>query len=310
MTTIENSGAVSSTEPAIGLFAIPTDNPGLMQSQVNALSRRIPLLYFIVFVNTTAVAWTHYGIAPDVLTIGFPAIVLIAGLMRARAWVKSRGRAISAVGARRLLIATVVVAGVLGATFLVWGLALYQYGDAYEQGHVVFYMAITLICAVFCLMPLRSAALLLTAVTVIPFSIFFLAAGRPVFIAIAVNMLLVSAAMVYVLITYSRDFANMVVFQERLVETHKAETERVRLANEVERAAQREILETGRTLRGRTQQHVAGPLHVRCRRSPDRLQSTLRENVCFAGRVDAAGRELAGHCRPSGEDVRLPRPRL
>ena len=242
MTNIENSEALRSKKPQFGLFAVPTANPGLTQSQVKALSRRIPLLYFIVFVNTVAVAWTHYAIAPGFLTIGFPTVVFIAGLMRARAWVKSRGRAISDADARRLLDATVIVAGVFGAIFLVWGLALYQYGDAYAQGHVVFYMAITMICGVLCLMPLRSAALLLTAVTVIPFSIFFLAAGRPVFVAIAVNTLLVSIAVVYVLVTYSREFANMVGFQEKLVESHNAETERVRLATEVERAAQREIL--------------------------------------------------------------------
>ena len=82
--------------------------------------------------------------------------------------------------------------------FLAWGLALYQYGDAYAQGHVVFYMVITVIGGIFCLMHLRSAALLLTGVTVIPFSIFFLATGHPVFIAIAINTMLVSAVMVYV----------------------------------------------------------------------------------------------------------------
>jgi diguanylate cyclase (GGDEF)-like protein len=260
MTTIEQQGNVNSTERPVGLFAIPTDNPNLIQSQVKALSGRIPLLYFIVFVNTAAVAWTHYGIAPDFLTIGFPTIVLIAGLMRARAWVKSRGRAISDADARRLLNGTVVVGGVFGAMFLVWGLALYQYGDAYAQGHVVFYMAITVISGIFCLMQLRSAALLLAGVTVIPFSIFFLATGRPVFIAIAVNTLLVSAAMVYVLLTYSRDFANMVAFQEKLVETHKAETERVRLATEIERAAQREILKHA----GRFEVALNNMLHGLC----------------------------------------------
>jgi len=162
MTTNECSGPLHSTELPVGLFAIPTNVPGLMQSQVKALSARIPLLYFIVFVNTAAVAWTHHGIAPDFLTIGFPTLVLIAGLLRARAWVKSRGRAISDADARSLLNATVVVAGVFGTMFLAWGLALYQYGDAYAQGHTVFYMAVTVISGIFCLMHLRSAALVLT----------------------------------------------------------------------------------------------------------------------------------------------------
>ncbi|MGO9772029.1 MAG: hypothetical protein ACLPSW_21270, partial [Roseiarcus sp.] len=104
--------------------------------------------------------------------------------MRGRAWTKSRGRAISDADAGELLKATVTVAGVFGAMFLVWGLVLYQYGDPYAQGHVVFYMGVTVISGIFCLMHLRSAALLLTGVTVIPFTLFFLATGRPVFIAI------------------------------------------------------------------------------------------------------------------------------
>ena len=132
------------------LFQIPTDNPGLMQSQVKALSAQVPLLYFIVFMNTVAVAWTHYGIAPDSLTIGFPIIVLISGLIRGWAWMQSRGQAISNADASRRLEMSVVVSGAFGVMFLAWGLGLYQYGDAYAQGHVAFYMAITVISSIFC----------------------------------------------------------------------------------------------------------------------------------------------------------------
>ena len=34
------------------LFQIPTDNPDLMQAQLKALCRQIPLLYFILVVST------------------------------------------------------------------------------------------------------------------------------------------------------------------------------------------------------------------------------------------------------------------
>jgi diguanylate cyclase (GGDEF)-like protein len=224
-----------STTTFRALFHIPTDNPGLMQSQVKALSGEVPLLYFIVLVNTVAVAWTHYGIAPDSLTIGFPTIVLICCATRACSWMRARSQAISDADAGRRLEMSVVVAGAFGVMFLAWGLALYQYGDAYTQGHVVFYMAITVISGIFCLMHLRPAALLLTGVTVIPFTIFFLSTGQPVFIAIALNMLLVSAAMVYILLIHSRDFANMIDFQRELVETNletkRLSDENLRLAN-------------------------------------------------------------------------------
>lgn len=197
----------------------PKENPDLIQSQIKALSQRIPLLYFIVIVNTMAVAWTHYGIAPDILIVGFPILVLFAGLIRSRSWLQTRTLATSDADAHRRLKTTVIVAGAFGAMFLAWGLTLYRYGDAYQQGHVAFYMAITVISCFFCLMHVRPAALVLAGVTVVPFTIFMLLTGRPVFIAIAINMAVVTAAMVYVLLTYSRDFANLIGFQEKLAQT-------------------------------------------------------------------------------------------
>jgi diguanylate cyclase (GGDEF)-like protein len=82
---------------------------------------------------------------------------------------------------------------------------------------------------------LRLAALWLVGVAIIPYASFFLASGRPVFIAVALNMLLVSAAIVYILRVYSRDLANMIDFQRELIETQQ-ETKRLsdvnlRLAN-------------------------------------------------------------------------------
>jgi diguanylate cyclase (GGDEF)-like protein len=232
---VESHPKIIFTTTFRALFHIPTDNPGLMQSQVKALSGEVPLLYFIVLVNTVAVAWTHYGIAPDSLTIGFPTIILICCVTRACAWMRASGKAISDADAGRRLETAVIASGAFGAMFLAWGLGLYQYGDAYAQGHVVFYMAVTVISCIFCLMHLRPAALLLTGVTVIPFTIFFLATGQPVFIAIALNMLIVSAAMVHILLIHSRDFANMIDFQKKLVETNletkRLSDENLRLAN-------------------------------------------------------------------------------
>jgi diguanylate cyclase (GGDEF)-like protein len=224
------------------LFRIPRENPDLMRSQVQAFSRQVPLLYFILAVNTDALAWTHYGVAPRGQTTIFPALLTIACIARVWIWTKGRRDAQSDADLIRRLKTTIILTGGLGVIFLAWSLSLYPYGDAYAQGHVAFYIGITVVSCIFCLMHLRPAALLLTGVVVIPFTIFFLLTGRPVFIAIAVNMLLVSAAMIYILLTYSRDFARLIAFQKKLVETHNAEADRARLNAEKELSAQREIL--------------------------------------------------------------------
>ena len=203
------------------LFHVQTDKPDLMRAQVKALSTQVPVLYFIVIVNTLALAYTHYGVAPAVLTISFPIIVTIACLVRARTWLQTRAEAMSEAAMGRLLKTTVGLGAAIAGVILVWGIALFQYGDAYAQGHVAFYLGITVISCIFCLMHLRPAALWLTGIAIVPLTIFLLSTERPVFIAIALNMLLVSSTMVYILLVYSRDFANMIDFQR----------ENLRLAN-------------------------------------------------------------------------------
>src|SRR6202453_1561133 len=183
----------------------------------------MPLFFFIMIVNTLAVGYTHYGVAPDIMTIGFPLLVMIGYGVRGWTFLKAGHRPMSDADAAHLLRATSVIAPVSSAIIVFWALVIFRYGDAYAQGHVVFYLGITVISYTFCQMQLRPAALSMTAVTVIPFAIFFAATGRPVFIAIALTMLLVSAAMVYILLVSSRDFARMIAFQKQLAEKHAAE---------------------------------------------------------------------------------------
>jgi diguanylate cyclase (GGDEF)-like protein len=211
-----------------GLFVVRTDNPELVQAQIKALSTQLPLLFFIGFVNTVAVAWTHYGVAPDIFTIGFPILVAMGYCVLGRTWVRTIYRPLSHADACRLLKRTTIEAPVATATSLGWGLILFQYGDAYAQGHVLFTLGIAMVSCIFCQMHLRPAALSVIGVTAVAFAVFSLTTGRPVYLAIALSMLFVLAAMVYILIVFWRDFANMIVFQKALAASH---LENVRLAN-------------------------------------------------------------------------------
>ena len=210
------------------LFRVQTSKPALVQAQVKALSKQIPLLFFITVVNTVALASTYHGLAPDSMTIGFSLFITVAYAWRGWDWVKMGYQPISDFDAGRLLKLTAILGPACTAIILAWALSLYHYGDAYAQGHIVFYLGVTLVSCAFCMMHLRPAALLMTGVTVIPFSLFFLETGRPVFVAAVISMLLVSAAMIYILLVFSRDFANMIEFHNGLVES---QIENSRLAN-------------------------------------------------------------------------------
>jgi diguanylate cyclase (GGDEF)-like protein len=221
-------GIRAQTAALLALLRVETDKPNLLQAQIKALSKQIPLLCFITVVNTLAVAATHFETAPYGLTIAFPTAITIGYIWRGVTWAKLAFRPISDAEAGRLLKLAVILGPGFAAVIMVWALALFRYGDEYSQGHILFFAGITAFSCTFCLMHLRPAALLMTAVTVVPFSIFFLATGRPVFIAVVASMLLVSAAMIYILLVFSRDFAKMVDYQSGLLESM---LENARIAN-------------------------------------------------------------------------------
>jgi diguanylate cyclase (GGDEF)-like protein len=210
------------------LFSVRTDNPELVQAQIKALSKQMPLLFFISLVNTLAVCWTHYDVAPSIFTIGVPILVAIGYSVLGWTWVKTSYWPLSHADACHLLKLTTLQAPVATAMSLACALAFFQYGDAYTQGHVVFTVGVAMISCIFCQMHLRSAALSVIGVTAIAFAVFFLTSGRPVYLAIALSMLLVLAAMVYILLVFSRDFENMIDVQKELGASH---LEISRLAN-------------------------------------------------------------------------------
>ncbi|AMM13835.1 histidine kinase [Burkholderia sp. PAMC 28687] len=217
------------------LLRVCDDNPELTRSQLSALGRQLPLLYFILVVNTIAVCVTHFRLAPLWLSVYLPGALCIVCLWRAIHWWQRRAIYLSHDKAVSLLRKTVRLTVVFGIAFTAWALKLYEYGDAYAQAHIAFYMSITVIGCIFCLMHLRPAALLLTAIVVIPWTIFFVLSGQPVFIAIAVNIALVALAMMVILFINYRDFANLIDSKKQLLKqqaaTQTLSDDNFRLAN-------------------------------------------------------------------------------
>ena len=76
------------------LFRIDAENHELMDAQLAAFSRQVPLLYFILSVNSIALAFTHVGHAPMSLTVVFPGILVGACAIRCLIWLRRHGRAV------------------------------------------------------------------------------------------------------------------------------------------------------------------------------------------------------------------------
>lgn len=196
-------------------ISVRNENPELLKAQYRAFTRQMPMMYFILVSSTWGLAMTHVRLAPSWLTIGVPSLLTFGCMLRALFWLRTRNVDPSPEFAHAALQRTNRLAGFIAVAFTLWSIALVPYGDAYTRSHVAFYMAITVISCIFCLMHVRSAAFIVTLVVNGAFVASFGSTAQPTFVAIAINVLLVCAGMMSILMTNYRNFESMVVSKQR-----------------------------------------------------------------------------------------------
>lgn len=188
----------------------PSAAPELTVAQWKAVRRQVPLLYAMLVANTIILAWTYFDIAPIELTVYIPAALTLVCLARTVFWYRSRAATIvlekAVVGLRSMVWASAA----LSIGFTAWSFSLYPYGDAYLQSQIAFYMGITTIGCMFCLMHVRAAALAVGVCVLVPFTAFFAMTGHETFIAIAINMVLVVTGLLVILLNNNKDFSALV----------------------------------------------------------------------------------------------------
>jgi len=211
------------------LLSVPKDNPGLVKAQYSALARQLPMMYFILLTNTLMLAGTHYEFAPRWLAVYCPLLMTAFGTARAVQWLRNRNQPRSPAQMLNALKRINRLAPFVATAFTAWSLALFPYGDSYAQAHVAFYMAITVIGCIFCMMHLLPAALATTAVVNTAFVVFFASTSIITFMATAIDVLLVSIAMLIILRAQYADFTRLVNMQ---AQTAKLSEENLKLANQ------------------------------------------------------------------------------
>ncbi|TWD54177.1 diguanylate cyclase/phosphodiesterase [Agrobacterium vitis] len=213
---------------AIELFKVRSDNPDLLKAQYRAFSSQMPMMYFILLSSSWALSITHIHSAPLLLTVCVPLLFTFLCGVRMIFWLRNRGVSPTTEIAHAAMTRTNRLAVFIAIAFTGWSFMLVPYGDAYQQSYVAFYMAITVISCIFCLMYLRSAAVIVTTIVNGAFFVFFISVGQPIFIAVAVNVALVCAGMISVLLTNYRNFEQMIMSQLR---SKALSDENLRLAN-------------------------------------------------------------------------------
>jgi len=213
----------------IGRFLSVTDeNPELLKAQFEVFSSQVPLMYSIVLISAWALAFTFIASAPPLLSIYVPIFFTVVCCVRIIGWLRSRHIVPTAEAARKALARTNLFALLIGVAITAWSLSLYPYGDPYMRGNIAFFMAITGVGVIICLLQLRSAAIMVAIIINIPFVLYFSFSGIPSFIGMAINTFLVAGALLMVVTVQFRHFA-AAVDARTLLET--VNEENFRLAN-------------------------------------------------------------------------------
>ena len=204
----------------------------LVAAQLDALKKRIPILYAVLSINTLAMAATHQQ-APAILSLYTPAALIAGMATRLVQWQRLQAVRIKAKEARHLLRRTTLLTAVLSSVILAWAMALYTYdpssgmhpsGHMTQQGQAALFVGLTVICCITLLMHARLPAIVTALLVIPPFAGFLLWNGTLVEQAVAINLVLVTAAMVYVVFVFARDFEDLVTSRSRLSEMNAYQT--------------------------------------------------------------------------------------
>jgi len=210
------------------LFAVPRDNPELVKAQFEVFSRQVPLMYSIVLVNAWALSILFMQAAPLWLTVHVPAAFTAVCVIRLWIWWRSRHVRPTPEEAREALIRTNQFAAILSVTITMWALTLARFGDDALDGNIAFFMAITGVSVVVCLLHLRSAAFIVGLVIAVPFVVQFGMMATPSSLAMAINMLFVTTSLLVIVVVQSGHFAAAIDSRTKLEQLNG---ENARLAN-------------------------------------------------------------------------------
>ena len=210
------------------LVSVPSGDAELLKAQFEVFSSQVPLMYSIVLINAWALAYMFYPTTPVWLSFWIPFGLSLICVARLVGWWRSRHISPSSEAAQEALRRTVKLSFLLTAALAVWALSLFPYGDAYSRGNIAFFIAITGLGVIISLQQLPAAAFIVAVVINAAFVGYFSLVSVTSFVVMAINLALVSVALLLVVKVQFRHFSNAVTARAKL---ELANRENASLAN-------------------------------------------------------------------------------
>lgn len=218
----------------IDQFSLNLDDAEVARGQFRAIIQQVPLLYLVLAGNAVAMAIEVHRADMFWLTGVAPAVLAAVVLSRAVWWRRQRTTTFSDDEVRRYLRRLTVMAATLAAAFVIWVEALYPLVEPAQKGHLLFFLAITVMCCVFCLTPISAASHWVATIGMLPFIGSFVVVDGGAMWMEAVNLGLAGTVMMIILRRYHGQF-NDLIRSQRTLQVRRAESQR--LAGENRRIA-------------------------------------------------------------------------
>lgn len=231
-------------------------NEALIRAQAMNLSHRLPLIYCVVIVNAVLMTWTFHRVAPVLLGVVLPPVLVGGVLVRAWHWrpsaVRRRSTAALADDLSRLPVRGLAVSG----GFAIWALALYRHGDGPQQDLVHYVTAITCFAGILSLAQSPRTALVMGVTVMLPANLVFLQHANPNRAVVVIVQTVVTILLLAITGGYHRDFMMLETSRQQL-RRNKQRMER--LARSYRERATRDPL-TGTWNRGQILSLIEGGL--------------------------------------------------
>ena len=185
-------------------------NGELLKAQFAIFTRHIPLMYSIILLSAWSLAMLSRSAAPTWLVVYVPVVFTTLCIIRMISWYRARNQELSAEKARLALVRTNWLAAILAVFLGGWALTLYQYGDTYVKLNITFFIAITGVCVVVCLLHLRSAAFSVALLANTPIIVQLTLSNNTHLLFMAFNMLIVTVTLMVVVYVQSEYFQQSV----------------------------------------------------------------------------------------------------
>ncbi|MFN3470812.1 MAG: putative bifunctional diguanylate cyclase/phosphodiesterase [Novosphingobium sp.] len=211
----------------LDLLRLDISDAELNRARFGSFSRHMPLLYGILVSNAVAIVLTSFDPERLVKTFLTPLLLCVIAVTRGIWWWQQCDDSRHSDNEiAHYLRRTCTLAVVMTLMYEAWCIWLYQEADTAMRSNLTFFLGLTEVSTVFCLMTFRAAALRVALVSTFSFAFYFSWADGGRMLAQTFVLCCVSLGMMVVTINYNRAFAELIQSQ-RILRLRQRETEKL-----------------------------------------------------------------------------------